>query len=82
MYYGTSSDYLSDKVSFSDSFSVSAGEGQYIYIIVSKISEFTVMGLTGGFENIGQIQISGLTYYIYKSINSNLGQTDITRSDI
>ncbi len=40
------------------------------------------MGLTGGFEMTGQTLISGLTYYIYKSVNSNLGQTDVTITNI
>lgn len=82
IYYGVSSDYEQDAITLSDTFSVTAGSDEYIYAIVSKPGTFTISGLTGGFEQISTLEISGMTYYVYKSTNMNLGNTKITFTGI
>lgn len=67
------------------SFSVNAGEGQYIYYCLPVrfgTCTFAVGGFTGGFTLADTIEFtnaSGYTekYYIYKSDNANLGSTNI-----
>ena len=69
-------------------FTVNCGEGQYIfYCIPSRLGKcnFKVGGFEGGFNKIETIQFtnsSGFTesYDIYKSANSNLGNTTVVVS--
>lgn len=70
------------------SFSVNAGEGQYIYYclpVSMGACGFTVGGFTGGFSLVDTISFtnaSGYTeqYFIYRSDNANLGNTSVTVS--
>ena len=67
------------------SFSVNAGEGQYIYYCLPTsygTCTFTVGGFTGGFNLVDTVTFtnaSGYTenYYIYKSDKPSLGSTDV-----
>lgn len=64
---------------------VTAGEGQYIFYCLPKrmgTCAFSVGGFEGGFELAATISFknaSGYTedYYIYKSVNANLGKTTV-----
>ena len=70
------------------SFSVNAGAGQYIYYLLPKrmgTCAYNVGGFDGGFSLIATAKLtnaSGYTedYYIYRSVNSSLGQTTVTVS--
>lgn len=70
------------------SFSINAGNNQYIYYCVPKrfgICNFTVGGFTGGFILVDTMNFTnalGYTeeYYVYRSSNSNLGDTTVTVS--
>lgn len=67
------------------SFSASAGEGEYIfYCLPTRLGActFAVGGFSGGFalvDTIAFTNASGYTenYYIYKSVEANLGSTDV-----
>lgn len=67
------------------SFSVNAGEGEYIYYLLPKrmgACSFNVGGFDGGFSLIDTVNLtnaSGYTeeYYIYRSDNAGLGQTTV-----
>ncbi|MBP3905760.1 MAG: hypothetical protein J6D47_10910 [Peptostreptococcaceae bacterium] len=69
-------------------FSVSCGEGQYIYYCIPTnygTPTFTVGGFTGGFNKVSTIQFKNAygyteSYDIYKSTNSNLGNTTVVVS--
>ena len=69
-------------------FSVNCGEGQYIYYCIPTNygrPTFSVGGFTGGFNKVSTIQFRnsyGYTesYDIYKSANSNLGNTTVVVS--
>lgn len=72
------------------SFSVNAGDNEYIYYCLPTRNpygscNFTVNGFTGGFTLVDTISFtnaSGYTenYYIYRSDNANLGSTAVTVS--
>lgn len=70
------------------SFTVTAGEGQYIYYCLPArlgACTFAVGGFTGGFSFVDMISLtnaSGYTenYYIYRSDNANLGVTSVAVS--
>lgn len=67
------------------SFSVEAGEGQYIYFCAPAAygdPTFTVGGFDGGFSKVATLNFTNSSnhseeYYIYKSDNPNLGNTTI-----
>lgn len=72
------------------SFTVNAGEGEYIFYCLPKrlgTCSFTVGGFTGGFELVATVEFtnaSGYTdeqgYYVYKSVNAGLGATSVSVS--
>lgn len=70
------------------SVTVTAGAGEYIFYCLPKrmgTCTFKVGGFEGGFELVDTIpftNISGYTedYYIYKSVNANLGNTTVNVS--
>ena len=72
----------------SKTFTVNCGEGQYIYYCIPSnfgTPTFTVGGFSGGFNKVETIQFtnaSGFTenYDIWKSTNSNLGNTTVVVS--
>ena len=67
-------------------FSVNAGEGEYIYYAIPSsfgTPIFNVGGFDGGFTKVGTIShqnASGYTqnYDVWKSVNPSLGQTSVT----
>lgn len=67
-------------------FSVNAGEGEYIYYAIPSsfgTPTFNVGGFDGGFTKVGTIShqnASGYTqnYDVWKSVNPSLGQTSVT----
>lgn len=67
-------------------FSVNAGEGEYIYYAIPSsfgTPTFNVGGFDGGFTKVGTIShqnASGYTqnYDVWKSVNPSLGQTGVT----
>ena len=69
----------------SKSFSVTAGTGQYIYYALPTrlgYCSFNIDGFVGGFEMVGTYSVtnkSGYTenYYLYKSVEENLGKTTV-----
>jgi hypothetical protein len=70
------------------SVTVTAGDGEYIFYCLPKrmgTCTFNVGGFEGGFELVATIPFtnaSGYTedYYIYKSVNENLGKTTVSIS--
>jgi hypothetical protein len=70
------------------SVTVTAGEGEYIFYCLPKrmgTCTFKVGGFEGGFELVATMSFtnaSGYTedYYIYKSVNANLGKTTVSIS--
>ena len=69
-------------------FTVNAGEGKHIYYVIPSrygTPVFKVGGFEGGFDKLGTFSFtnaSGYTedYDIYKSSNSNLGNTTVVVS--
>lgn len=80
-YYGTNPNYEECNYTIQDKITVTAGENEYIYIITKNPSDFSVNGIIGGFTQQDIIYISSVKYYVYKSVNSNLGQTVIRIHD-
>ena len=46
----------------------------YIYVPNKSSTRIAVDGLVGGFFLIGTVQLHSLTYYVFKSANSGLGE--------
>ena len=74
-FYGTNEDFNECAHTINNSFTVDAGEGQYIYVYAHNPIDISVNGIIGGFEQIGIIDISSSRYIVYKSVNPNLGET-------
>lgn len=75
VFYGTSPNWEENQYTVKDSVKVNAEEEQFIYIMTNKPSELAVNGIIGGFEQDSIIYIQNIRYYVYKSTNSNLGET-------
>ena len=58
-------------------FSVTAGEDQYIYILIPSDDMIAVNNIVGGFQLLDTQVINNCMYYLYKSVNSNLGLCNI-----
>lgn len=80
-YYGTSPNYEDCDYTIQDKIKVTAGEGQYIYVITKNQSDFSVNGIIGGFIQESVVYISSIRYYVYRSVNTNLGETVIRIHD-
>ena len=79
-FYGKVLDYTLNQKS-RDNFAVincNAGEYAYVYIPNQSTARIAVDNIVGGFVTIGSILISNVTYYIYKTYHSGLGQLNIT----
>ena len=74
-FYGVSENWEEDRYTIQNSVKVNAGDGEYIYIITKNPSELAVNGIIGGFEQTNIVYIYSSRYYIYKSVNSGLGET-------
>ena len=80
-YYGTSPNYEECQYTIQDKVKVTAGEGEYIYVITKKPSDLSVNGIIGGFTYEGTTYISSIRYYVYKSLHPNLGETIVRIHD-
>lgn len=80
-FYGVSSDPSEDDYTIKNKFKVNAGENQYIYVITRNESNLSVNGLIGGFVDEGIIYVSQIRYFVYKSVQPNLGETTIIIND-
>lgn len=80
LYFGTQLSYQNITKTKDKSFILDCGNSNfgYIYIPNETNSRIAVDNIVGGFTNIGNIIISGVTYYIYKTFNSGLGKLYIT----
>ena len=80
-FFGTSPNYEECDYTTKDKVKINAGEGQYIYIITKNESDLSVNGLIGGFVQDSVIYIQDIRYYVYKSVNSGLGETIVRIND-
>ena len=76
-FYGTSPNWEDDRYTIQDNVEVTANEGEYIYVITKNPSELSVNGIIGGFEQDSVIYIQSIRYYVYKSVQPNLGLTKV-----
>lgn len=74
-FFGTSPNYEDCNYTTKDKCKVVAGENQYIYIITKNESDLSVNGIIGGFIQESVIYIQDIRYYVYRSVNSGLGET-------
>lgn len=81
IFYGTSEDFTEDNYTIQNKFTVTANEGEYIYVISKNVIDLSVNGLIGGFDQIGFTNIASSRYIIYKSYNPSLGETLIRVHD-
>lgn len=75
IFYGVSNDPNECNHTINKIFSVDAGEDQNIYVYSHTPLDLSVNGIIGGFEQIGTTNISASRYIIYRSVNTNLGET-------
>jgi hypothetical protein len=80
-FYGISENPEENAYTIQNKFKVIANEDQYIYVMSKNKINLSVNGIIGGFEEIGNTYISSVRYYIYKSVNPNLGETTIIVND-
>jgi hypothetical protein len=81
IFFGTSPNYNECDSTIDNKVIVNAEEGQYIYIITKNESDLSVNGLIGGFIQDSVTYIQDIRYYIYKSVNSGLGETIVRIND-
>ena len=79
-FYGKALNYTLNQKSKDNSAVVTcnANEYAYVYIPNQSTARIAVDNIVGGFVTIGSILISNVTYYIYKTYHSGLGQLNIT----
>lgn len=75
IYYGV--DNLAMSKTGETKFSVTAGKDQYIYILIPSDDMIAVNNIVGGFQLLDTRVINNCMYYLYKSVNSNLGLCNI-----
>ena len=80
-YYGISDSYQEGSHTIKNQFTVTAGEGEYIYIFSKNYIDISVNGIIGGFQQIGTTTISQSRYVVYRSMHTNLGETLIRIHD-
>lgn len=80
-YYGISDNYENCQQTMQSKFKINALEDQFIYILTANPSDFSVNGFIGGFLYEGVTYINSRKYYIYRSMNSGLGNTTVTIHD-
>lgn len=78
-FYGTSSDYTKLEKTTSNSFTISAGPEDYLYVIIPNgyNAVLSVSSIIGGFKLLGTQDIYDNIYYIFKSANKGLGETTV-----
>ena len=79
-FYGKALNYTLNQKSKDNSAVVTcnANEYAYVYIPNQSTARIAVDNIVGGFVTVGSILISNVTYYIYKTYHSGLGQLNIT----
>lgn len=79
IYYGTEINYNNLIKTSEKEFKVNCANDKYAYIYVpnGENVRLSVDGIIGGFRNIGSVIISGIVYYIYRSVNIGLGELNI-----
>ena len=80
-FYGTSPNWEEDNYTIEDKIRIDAGENEYIYVITKNQSDFSVNGIIGGFIQESIIYIQSIRYYVYRSVNPNLGDTIVRIHD-
>lgn len=81
IFYGVSDNPEENNYTIKNKFTVTANESQFIYVMSKNKINLSVNGIIGGFEDAGIAYISNIRYYIYRSANSNLGETTIIIND-
>lgn len=79
IYYGVSNDYTKLSKTITSPFSVTAGDSQYIYVLIPNGSSSSLMvnSIIGGFTLLGTQVLYNNIYYIYRSDIAGLGTTTI-----
>lgn len=78
-YFGTSPDYTQLDRTIDNVYTVNAGAGEYIYVMIPNGAN-TVLGVSsviGGFRLLGTQEIFSNLYYIFKSAHAGLGETTV-----
>lgn len=78
-YFGTSPDYTQLHRTIDNVYTVNAGAGEYIYVMIPNGAN-TVLGVSsviGGFKLLGTQEIFSNTYYVFKSAHTGLGETTV-----
>lgn len=75
IYYGT--DNLSMQKTAETKFSINALEDQYIFILLPSDDYIAVNNIIGGFTLLQTQFINNCQYYLYRSVNTNLGLCNI-----
>lgn len=78
-YFGTSPDYTQLDRTIDNVYTVNAGAGEYIYVMIPNGAN-TVLGVSsviGGFKLLGTQEIFNNLYYIFKSAHAGLGETTV-----
>lgn len=78
-YFGTSPDYTQLDRTIDNVYTVNAGAGEYIYVMIPNGAN-TVLGVSsviGGFKLLGTQEIFSNLYYIFKSAHAGLGETTV-----
>lgn len=79
-FYGKALDYTLNQKSREKSAVITCNINEYAYVYIPNQSaaRIAVDNIVGGFVTVGSILISNVTYYIYKTYHSGLGQLNIT----
>ena len=79
IYYGVNSNYLLDEKTKEQAFTLvcNSGEYGYLFIPLNNKARIAVDNIVGGFTLQGSILTLGIQFYVYKSVNSNLGELNI-----
>lgn len=79
-YYGTSDVVASMTKTKDSSIIVNSNANNFVYLYIPNDmnARLFVDNILGGFRNIGGTVINGINYYLYRTVNSGLGQLHIT----
>lgn len=80
IYFGKVLDYTKLTKTKDSSMTITCGTSEYAYIYVPTTlnARITVDNIVGGFALLGTMIISSITYNVYKTVNPNLGQLNIS----
>ena len=79
IYFGSELNYNNLNKTSDKFVTINCGNDKYAYIYIpnGENAKLSVNGMIGGFRNIGSATISGIVYYIYRSVNLGLGELTI-----